>query len=369
MLQRLFGVPEFKAYYSTPEMMDFRQKAFFNFLIKEIRHGRYPSVQGNISYLFAYTYPFMEQWRQKGFKYVYDKLIEMVEAYHYEEQFAGYCRGWANDCLLSLRLYDEYLEQTEPEDILPSYASFSNERCNILYHIGRPAKTKDFLALFAWRGAARLTKYSIENLEIFAEIVDSIFEGETTKNGPWLNRLLAGQRNPKTKPHSMFNAVPIDKRPELDFGFYNFQKRFSVYVNFIAKRMRVAENRVRKLHNLPKIGEGWVSETAMYHAIKKAFPQTQVVQHGRPAWLGKQHLDIWLPRWKIAVEYHGRQHFEPVEFFGGTDAFKATRERDARKKELCLQNNITLIIATANNAHAEIVERVAQVRQQTMMHK
>ena len=33
----------------------------------------------------------------------------------------------------------------------------------------------------------------------------------------------------------------------------------------------------------------------------------------------------------------------PIEFFGGEDAFKKTKERDAKKKRLCKENNCILI--------------------------
>jgi hypothetical protein len=122
--------------------------------------------------------------------------------------------------------------------------------------------------------------------------------------------------------------------------------------------VRDAENQLREWQNIPHVGEGWVAEAELCNAIKAAFPETLVIQHGRPAWLGRQHVDIWLPRWKVAVEYHGRQHFESIEFFGGKEGLRKTQERDHRKKELCQAQGVALFIATHATAPGEIIEQI-----------
>ena len=43
------------------------------------------------------------------------------------------------------------------------------------------------------------------------------------------------------------------------------------------------------------------------------------------------------------IEYDGRQHFEPIEHWGGEKEFQISKKRDAIKREYCEENNITLI--------------------------
>lgn len=43
------------------------------------------------------------------------------------------------------------------------------------------------------------------------------------------------------------------------------------------------------------------------------------------------------------IEYDGKQHFEPIEFFGGEDGFKESKERDRIKNTYCELNNIPLL--------------------------
>ena len=105
---------------------------------------------------------------------------------------------------------------------------------------------------------------------------------------------------------------------------------------------REPENHIRELLGLPNIGEGWVSETKLFYLIKEKFNNHRVLQHGKPIWLGKQHLDIYIPDLNIGIEYQGKQHTSPVDFFGGEGSFEENKKRDYRKKKLCLENGCVL---------------------------
>lgn len=43
------------------------------------------------------------------------------------------------------------------------------------------------------------------------------------------------------------------------------------------------------------------------------------------------------------IEYDGKQHFEPVDFFGGEDGYKNTKKRDEIKNSYCKTHNIPLL--------------------------
>ena len=45
----------------------------------------------------------------------------------------------------------------------------------------------------------------------------------------------------------------------------------------------------------------------------------------------------------IAIEFQGKQHYEPIDFFGGLEQFHKQQEYDNRKREYCFNNNIILI--------------------------
>jgi hypothetical protein len=113
----------------------------------------------------------------------------------------------------------------------------------------------------------------------------------------------------------------------------------------LRKVLRECENVLREKKGLPKVGEGWISETELFNKLREAFPNERVINHAQPAWLRRQHLDIYFPSRNVAVEYQGAQHQRPIEFFGGETAFKKQQERDARKRQLCKKHGCKLVYA------------------------
>lgn len=109
---------------------------------------------------------------------------------------------------------------------------------------------------------------------------------------------------------------------------------------------RNAENKVRRLHNLPLRG-AQVRETLLYEVVKQVLDGIKVVRQHEAwdyiPWLKPQHVDIFVPQLNLGIEYQGEQHFEPVQYFGGEEGFQKIRERDERKKELFQKYNVTLI--------------------------
>lgn len=81
---------------------------------------------------------------------------------------------------------------------------------------------------------------------------------------------------------------------------------------------------------------------AQLFSISKEFFKDAIFQYCSD-WLGMQSLDIYIPSVKVAIEYQGKQHYEPVKFFGGESVFESQKERDNKKRTLCQKNDITLI--------------------------
>lgn len=108
--------------------------------------------------------------------------------------------------------------------------------------------------------------------------------------------------------------------------------------------LKQAEDLYREDIGMPKIGEGWISETELFYKISESFPEYKVINHASPKWLGMQHLDIYFPEFNIGIEYQGIQHYKAIDFFGGQEGFEKTIERDKRKRLLCKENNCNLIL-------------------------
>ena len=85
----------------------------------------------------------------------------------------------------------------------------------------------------------------------------------------------------------------------------------------------------------------------MVKCIKKIFNEYEVIQQFKPYFLyvnkGQLSFDAYIPKLKIAFEYQGKQHYEPIEYFGGEESFKKQQYRDKIKKEISKKNNVKLI--------------------------
>jgi very-short-patch-repair endonuclease len=54
-------------------------------------------------------------------------------------------------------------------------------------------------------------------------------------------------------------------------------------------------------------------------------------------------FDFYLPEYNLCLEFDGRQHFEPISFFGGEDGFYKRKINDHIKNDYCLLNGIELV--------------------------
>jgi hypothetical protein len=111
--------------------------------------------------------------------------------------------------------------------------------------------------------------------------------------------------------------------------------------NYVNELFWNAENKLRVNHNLPKIGEGWLSEMRMFELLFNNFPDS--LHHYSPKWLKPQHYDVFIPSLNIAFEYQGKQHFEPIDFFGAEKGFENNQRRDSEKLNKSKKNKVKLI--------------------------
>jgi hypothetical protein len=136
--------------------------------------------------------------------------------------------------------------------------------------------------------------------------------------------------------------------------------------------LKKSEDLYREEIGMPKIGEGWISETELFYKIKDVFANHEVLHHGNPEWLGRQHLDIYFPILNIGIEYQGLQHYEPVEYFGGKEAFERNLERDEKKRMLCKSNSCALIYVNEKydfeSVVKEIKEKIQKNKKRTFNH-
>lgn len=153
----------------------------------------------------------------------------------------------------------------------------------------------------------------------------------------------------KTSSHKYTSKMYARSDFEIKYGAYVKKKFFELklshdFPDLTDDNLEIkANNIVREELGFRKIGERFVTETELYRIIKSLYPNYKVLHHYRSEWLGKQELDIFIPKLKLAIEYDGIQHFKPIEAWGGEEGLKKNIERDKMKEEKCLENNVNLV--------------------------
>jgi hypothetical protein len=239
-------------------------------------------------------------------------------------------------------------------------------------------------------GTTILNSHTIKNLEAYLSHLSNRVNSIYNEHGSYFNYFFGKSKVDFNKINSSFL---ISKKAELifneetfesyksnfysetEFNFRRNQLKQHFKIKYVSKDhfncfvesalierlkhiVREEEDNFRLSLGLPKIGEGWISETELYQKIKNHYQEYTVIHHGKPKWLGRQHFDIWIPELKIAIEYQGLQHDTAVEYFGGEISFEANKKRDEVKKQLCIKNKCLLIEVRPNYDFEEIINQI-----------
>ena len=84
-----------------------------------------------------------------------------------------------------------------------------------------------------------------------------------------------------------------------------------------------------------RIIQSWLDEYNIHYTTQKKYDDCVDVN--------PLPFDFYLPDYDILIEYDGIQHFQPVDFFGGQQAFEKLVYHDHIKTDYCLNNHIDLL--------------------------
>lgn len=110
----------------------------------------------------------------------------------------------------------------------------------------------------------------------------------------------------------------------------------TIYANFI--NLTIKCRGCTNNWHLERTVECYLKDAGISYEIQKRFE-----------WLKNKinmTLDFFLPEYDIAIECQGRQHFIPVDKFGGQEGFEDTKLRDTLKKKLCEDHGIKILYFT-----------------------
>ena len=156
------------------------------------------------------------------------------------------------------------------------------------------------------------------------------------------------------KSINAIKGIPRKDRLEKNMLYFFFEKRFKEKdVVWKYAKVLLEQANEGKFVDAPRSTYirpvyKWTSEELCLKLTKKLYKNYTVLYQYRPFFLrssfgGQMSYDIYIQERKVAIEYQGKQHFEPVDFFGGTDSFVKTQQRDKEKKELSEKHGIKLV--------------------------
>ena len=104
------------------------------------------------------------------------------------------------------------------------------------------------------------------------------------------------------------------------------------------------------------------SQYKLYSRLCNEFPDLEILYEYSPDWLGKQRFDIYIPKYNIAIEYNGEQHYKPIARFGGVLGYNKTVERDSYKLEKCKANNCKLYVLRYDYKNDDLQEIINTIQ-------
>lgn len=279
-----------------------------------------------------------------------DRLEELAE--RVRDDAAIYFRGWGSDAAIGAGEFERGLDLAPAPKLGGRESLRASNVLDLKLLLGHPVSAREVTALFG----PKVTSFGRENLEPIEAYIQVQLDERSARHQPLSIASWTADAHRHAAGYSLFNGHPsyLVCQPPAGWHFTYSKQAEQDCVALI----REAENAWREECDLPRVGEGWVSETKLYYDVKGSLSDLQVVQHYRADWLGRQHLDIAIPAIRIAIEYQGAQHDQPVAFFGGEDAFARTQERDRQKVGKCQRRGWRLLLVREGYVLSDLVAEI-----------
>jgi len=392
-MKKNIEVPEWNEYYPDLNNCSQKQKKFYKLWLSEKENGTYLDIDGNLSYIFYYLYSVIFKFeKDKNFDNLVKEFDDILLNYKQYPQFRDYICDWKIAALFYLNRENEVFTEILKKDNL-SLDIIINSIYFLDYYNVNDIKGEHIIKImgsYSMIGKKSLTDFGEKNKKEISNIVtEKLIEFKTFHKVDIFTYFLNLTRKDYDQVKKFYsydelkeyNSLKGPYKGDKEFtGFYFYypftefledihkkSKRIPSFIYFaliceLKRIIRESENKCRKQHGVPPIGEGWVSETELYYQIKNSFKNEIVISHAHPKWLGRQHLDIYFPEHNIGIEYQGEQHYKAIDLFGGEKGLKHRKELDKKKYRLCKENNCNLIyVYPEYNYKKDVLDKINEI--------
>jgi len=342
------GVPHWKHQYIFSirdlENANDKQEEFYKIYKNKFKNGVFLDIEGNDNYSFILYYDLLSENSHR------ENTQELQENFKNLEKYYPKTKGYTQSAVIEkMESHEDY----ESAWKLKYNEQYIGIQTIIEYEQKLQCPLLDGELMIKLGGYSHLTEFGQNNIENIKPFADKQLETYEMAKGMKFFELFFQNGKPYQTSKYGVEYYKQFYLSEIEYYHYKSIDDSQVHLNYRSDMTHVVEKAIfnqcrlilkqaedlyRESTGMPKIGEGWISETELYYRITEAFQEHEVVHHGSPDWLGRQHLDIYLPRVNIALEYQGTQHYVAVDFFGGQEALEKTKERDERKRIKCYEN-------------------------------
>jgi hypothetical protein len=114
-----------------------------------------------------------------------------------------------------------------------------------------------------------------------------------------------------------------------------YEQRAKSHLEGLSPEFRKTEDSILndKINESELIGEDLIKEYLVDNSIDFLYRKK----------VGDIYFDFYLPKYRTAIEFDGKQHYEPMEYFGGLESYNRLKINDKIKSDYCEDNYIELI--------------------------
>lgn len=143
--------------------------------------------------------------------------------------------------------------------------------------------------------------------------------------------------------------------------YVNTHKKIDLECKVCNTSFRTSPNAVLRLSGCPTCAES--KGESFIRSILLRLNEPFEMQKGFIGCKYKRQLyyDFYLPDREVLIEYDGKQHYEPIEFFGGYDTFQDQLSRDKVKNDYAKDNGYTLIRIPYNKNFNEVESKLNEL--------